>query len=117
MRKVLPWAFAVSILLVHTSARAMGEKKSVPPREDKVTYAEIVPDRPQLKQMVHENGFNSLSGKEQWELISMVDRYTFFLNEGEYYAGEDPIQSILYLKKAESVRAAIRTRFGHVLKE
>lgn len=117
MRRIVLLAFALCILISHTSTKAMGEKKPVPSRQDKVTYAEIVKDHPQLEEMVDENGFNSLSGKEQWELVSMVERYAFFINEGEYYAGESPSQSMIYVSKAKSLNKEIRTRFGHVLKK
>jgi hypothetical protein len=117
MRRILPMVFVFSMLLGHPSTRAMGEKKPVPSRQEKVTYAEVVRDHPQVKEMVEENGFNSLNGKEQWELIGMVDRYTFFRQEGEYYAGESPAQSMIYLNKAKSIKKEMRARFGHVLKK
>lgn len=117
MRRMLLLVFAFWLFLGHTSAKAMGEKKTVPPREDKVTYIEVVKDHPQLEEMVDENGFNSLGGRDQWELIGIVDRYAFFLHEGQYYAGESPAQSMIYLDKAKSLKKEIRARFGHVLKK
>jgi hypothetical protein len=95
----------------------MGEKGTVPSRQDKVTYAEVVNDHPQLEEMVDENGFDNLSGDAQWELINMVDKYAFFLHEGQYYAGESPAQSMIYLQKAKSLEKQIGKRFGDVLKK
>lgn len=117
MERILPLAFAFCMLFGYSSTGAMGKKKPVPPREDKVTYAEVVKDHPRLEEMVDANGFNTLSGKEQWELISMVDRYAFFLHEGQYYAGESPASSFIYFNKAKSLKKQIRARFGHVLKK
>lgn len=117
MGRILPLAFAFYMLLGYTSTEAMGKKKPVPPREDKVTYVEVVKDHPQLEEMVDANGFNTLSGRQQWELISMVDKYAFFLHEGQYYTGESPASSFLYLNKARSIKKQIRARFGHVLKK
>jgi len=117
MKRILLLACAFCMVLGHTSTTAMGGKKKVPPREDKVTYAEVVKDHRALKKMVDENGFNSLSGKEQWELIGMLDRYAFFSYEAEYYAGEAPATSIIYLRKAKALKKEIRDRFGHVLKK
>ena len=94
----------------------MGEKKAVPPRDDKITYDEAVKDHPQVGEMVTQEGFDSLNGAEQWELITMVDKYAFFQHEGEYYAGESPSQSMIYLRKAKALKKEIRKRFGHVLK-
>jgi hypothetical protein len=94
----------------------MGEKKAVPSRDDKMTYGEAVKDHPQLGEMVTEEGFNNLTGREQWELITLVDKYAFFRHEGEYYAGESPSQSMIYLRKAKMIKKEIRKRFGHVLK-
>lgn len=107
------------MLLGLPSTEAMGEKKSTPLREDKVTYADVAKDHPQLKRMVDEDGFNSLSGPEQWELISMVDRYAFFLKETEFYAGDRGSQaaSLIYSRKAKSLKKEIKNRFGHVLKK
>jgi len=115
MRRLLPWA-VLCCLFLHTSTTAMGEKKAVPPRDDKITYGEAVQDHPQLAEMVTEEGFNNLNGREQWELITMVDKYAFFRHEGEYYAGESPSQSMIYLRKAKALKEEIRKRFGHVLK-
>jgi hypothetical protein len=117
MKKILLFALAFYIFVGHNSITAMGEKKKAPLREDKVTYAEVVKDHPPLKEMVDENGFDNLSGKEQWELIAKLDKYTFFKQEGEYYAGESPSQSMMYLQRAKSLKKEIRARFGHVLKE
>ncbi len=117
MPRFLLLALVFYLFLGHPLATAMGEKKAVPLREDKVTYSEVVKDHPQLKDVVDEDGFNSLSGKEQWELITMTDRYAFFSYEAEYYAGESPTQSIMYGKKAESLEKEMKARFGHVLKE
>jgi hypothetical protein len=117
MRKVLLLAGILSLLFAHTSTTAMGEKKRTPARTDKVTYAEVVKDHPALEEMVNENGFNNLSGEEQWELIAMLDKYYFFQNEGEYYAGESPSQSMMYLRRAKSLKKEIEARFGHVMKE
>ncbi|NIO06028.1 MAG: hypothetical protein GTN74_15940 [Proteobacteria bacterium] len=117
MRKALLLAVALSLLYAHTSTTAMGEKKVAPARTDKVTYAELVKDHPALEEMVDENGFNDLSGEEQWELITMVDKYYFFQQEGEYYAGESPSQSMMYLRRAKSLKKEIEARFGHVIKE
>jgi len=117
MRRFLPLALVLFLLLPHALATAMGEKKTVPLREDKVTYSEVIEDHPQLKDIVNEDGFNSLSGKEQWELITMTDRYAFFRYEAEYYAGESPTQSIMYTRKANSLEEEMKARFGHVLKE
>lgn len=116
MRGVLPWAVLCCLLFLHTSTTAMGEKKAVPSREDKITYHEAVQDHPQLAEMVAEEGFNNLSGRDQWELITMVDKYAFFRHEGEYYAGESPSQSMIYLRKAKALKKEIQKRFGHVLK-
>ncbi|NIQ39328.1 MAG: hypothetical protein GTN81_12150 [Proteobacteria bacterium] len=117
MRRILLFALVFYILVGHNSTTAMGEKKKAPLREDKVTYAEVVKDHPALREMVDETGFNDLSGEEQWELIAKIDKYTFFRHEGEYYAGESPSQSMMYLQKAKSLMKEIRARFGHVLKE
>ena len=95
----------------------MGEKRAVPARDDKITYAEAVQDHPELAEMVVEEGFNSLNGAEQWELITLLDKYTFFQKEGEYYAGESPGQSMFYLQRAKSLMKDIRKQFGHVLKK
>ena len=116
MRRVLPWAVLCCLLSFHTSTEAMGEKRAVPPREDKITYREAVQDHPQLVEMVTEEGFNNLNGREQWELITMIDKYAFFRHEGEYYAGESPSQSMIYVQKAKALEKEIRKRFGHVLK-
>jgi hypothetical protein len=119
MRRIPLLAFAFCMLLGLPSTEAMGEKKSTPLREDKVTYADVAKDHPQLKRMVDEDGFNSLSGPEQWELISMVDRYAFFLKETEFYAGDRGSQaaSLIYSRKAKSLKKEIKNRFGHVLKK
>lgn len=117
MGRILLLAVAFCILVGHTSTTAMGEKKTVPLREDHVTYTDAVKDHPALEEMVDENGFNSLSGGEQWELISMLDKYAFFRHEGEYYAGESPSQSMMYLQRAKSLMKEIKARFGHVLKK
>jgi hypothetical protein len=60
-----------------------------------------------------------VSGKEQWELIGMVDRYAFFRKEAEYFAGDRGSQStsMIYSQKAKSLRKEIKKRFGHVLKK
>jgi hypothetical protein len=116
MRRALPWILILFLLLIHTPTTAMGEKKAVPPRDDKITYDRAVEDHPQLAEMVTEEGFNNLDGREQWELITMVDKYAFFRHEGEYYAGESPSQSMIYLRKAKALNEEIRKRFGHVLK-
>ena len=117
MKRMLPLACLFCILLTLAFNTAMGEKEGEAPREDKVTYAEVVQDHPALKEMVDEEGFNGLSGQEQWELIGMVDRYAFFSHEAEYYSGEAPAQGIIYLRKAKSLKKEITERFGHVLKE
>jgi len=117
MRRIVLLAFALSMLVSHLSTNVMGEKKAAPVRGEKVTYAEVVKDHPQLEKMVEENGFNSLSSQEQWDLINLLDRYAFFRYEGEYYAGESPSQSMIYLRKAKSLKKEIKTRFGHVLKK
>jgi hypothetical protein len=119
MGRVLVLAFAFCVFLGHPTTKAMGDKESVPPREDEITYAEAVTDHPQLKKMVDEDGFNGLSGKEQWELIGMVDRYAFFRKEAEYFAGDRGSQStsMIYSQKAKSLRKEIKKRFGHVLKK
>ena len=57
------------------------------------------------------------SSQEQWDLINLLDRYAFFRYEGEYYAGESPSQSMIYLRKAKSLKKEIKIRFGHVLKK
>ena len=117
MRRILLLTCALCIVLSHTSTTAMGAKKKVPPRVDKVTYAEVVDDHPALKEMVDEDGFNSLSGKEQWELIGMLDRYAWFRGEAEYYAGEASSTAIIYLRKAKALKKEIDKKYGHVLKE
>ncbi|MBW2058554.1 MAG: hypothetical protein JRH07_12770 [Deltaproteobacteria bacterium] len=116
MRRTLLFASVLFLLVITESASAMGQGKSVPSREDKVTYVEVVADHPQLEEMVDEEGFNDLSGRDQWELINLIDRYAFFLDEGRYYTGESPSQSMMYLRKAKSLKKEIITRFGRVLK-
>jgi hypothetical protein len=119
MRRIGLLAFAFFLLFGHSSIEAMGDKKTLPGREDKVTYAEVAKDHPPLIRMVDEDGFNSLSGKEQWELISMVDRYAFFVKEAKYYAGDRGSQAtgMVYSQKAKALKKEIEVRFGHVLKE
>jgi hypothetical protein len=117
VRRILIVVFACSLLFVHGSTMALAGKTPEPPREDKVTYQEALEDHPALAEMVDEAGFNSLSGPEQWELITLVDKYSFFQQEGEYYAGESPGQSMLYLQRAKSIMKDIQKRFGHVLKK
>jgi len=119
MRRILALALAFFFLLGMPSTRAMGDKKTAPGREDKVAYADVVKDHPQLKEMVDEDGFNSLDGAEQWELISMVDRYAFFIREAEFYAADRGSQAtgVVYSQKAKSLEKEIEMRFGHVLKK
>jgi hypothetical protein len=119
MRKTLFMACAFFMLLGNPTVQAMGEKKEVPAREDKVTYAEVVEEHPQLKRMVDEEGFNSLSGPEQWDLIGIIDRYAFFSKEAEFYAGDRGSQatSTIYSQKARKLKKEIETRYGRVLKQ
>ena len=105
----------ILFLFVHVPAHAMGEKP--PPREDKVQYADAVKEHPQMKTMVDEKGFNNLSGKEQWELIGLIDRYAFFMREAGYYSGESPGTAHAYLQQVESIKKQMKARFGGVLKQ
>jgi hypothetical protein len=115
MKRLSSLAF-ILFLLIHVSAHAMGAKKPLP-REDKVQYAEAVKEHPQMKTMVDEKGFDNLSGKEQWELIGLIDRYAFFMREARYYSGESPAMAYAYLEQVESIRKQLKARFGSVLKE
>ncbi len=81
----------------------------------KVIFREAVIDYPLLGEMANENGFNSLNGMEQRALISMIDRYAFFVAEAKYYRTESPATSLAYSQRADSVKKEIQIRFGHVL--
>jgi len=116
MRRALSWVLVLFLLLIHTPTKAMGDKGTVPAREDRIDYADAVKDHPELKERVTADGFDSLTGKEQWELIALLDKHVFFRHEGEYYAGESPSQSMIYLQKGKAIEKEIRKRFGHVLK-
>jgi formylglycine-generating enzyme required for sulfatase activity len=83
----------------------------------KVIFREAVINRPLLGDMVKEESFNSLSGWEQREFVSMIDRYAFLLDEAEYYKQESPGTSFAYSRRAKLLKKQIRERFGHVLKK
>lgn len=83
----------------------------------KVIFEQVVRDHPYLGEMVDIEGFNSLSGEEQQELISMIDRYAFLRYQAEYYEQESRATSSAYFRRAKSVKKQIKTRFGHVLKK
>ncbi len=83
---------------------------------EKVTYPEAAGNHPHLRDMVKEEGFNSLSAEEQQELIRLIDKYAYYLEKAEYYDHESPGKSLAFSQDAEVLRKEIETRFGHILK-
>ncbi len=83
----------------------------------RIMFREAVKDYPYLAEMVTEEAFNILRGKEQRELIDMIDKYAFFLHEAEYYKQESPATSYSYSQKAGSLKKEIEARFGHALRK
>jgi formylglycine-generating enzyme required for sulfatase activity len=88
--------------------------RTVPTR---LIFTEVLRDYPILGELVNEDGFNGLSGKEQRELMRLLDKYVFFVNEAKYYDRESPGTSLAYSRMARTVKKQIQGRFKHILKK
>ncbi len=81
------------------------------------TYEEVVGDHPYFREIVEEEGFNSLGARDQQDLIRLIERYTYSLEKADYYEVESPAKSIAFSQDAESLMKEIKARFGHILKK
>ncbi|MBW2058078.1 MAG: formylglycine-generating enzyme family protein [Deltaproteobacteria bacterium] len=83
----------------------------------KLLFEKAAGDHPYLGRMVDEEGFNGLSHEAQRELIGMIDRYAFLLDQAEYYKQESNATSMAYFRRAKSLKRRIEARFGGIMKE